>query len=94
MENRKSSNIFLTGQVLSSKMDKTVTVNVERIFQHPVYKKVVKKKRKYIAHDESNKCKPGDIVKIMLVRPLSKQKRWLVSELISSAPEEVREVKK
>jgi small subunit ribosomal protein S17 len=77
MENRKSSEIVLTGQVISAKMDKTVAVNVERIFQHPVYKKVVRKKKKYLAHDENNRCKPGDLVKIKLVRPLSKQKTFL-----------------
>lgn len=91
MENRKSSEIFLTGQVISAKMDKTVAINVERIFQHPVYKKVVRKRRKYIAHDESNKCKPGDLVKIKLVRPLSKQKKWLVAELISSGESGLKE---
>ncbi len=91
MENRKSSEIYLTGLVISSKMDKTVAVSVERIFLHPVYKKVVRRRRKYIAHDEKNSCKPGDKVRIKLVKPISKQKKWLVYELISSGVSEVKE---
>ncbi|MEN8154223.1 MAG: 30S ribosomal protein S17 [Acidobacteriota bacterium] len=86
MEKKNSRSITLTGQVLSIKADKTVTVSVERIFQHPVYKKTVRKKSNYLAHDEANKYKPGDVVMIQLVRPLSKLKRWLVVELISAAP--------
>lgn len=80
----KKVNTVLTGVVLSTKADKTVTVNVERIFQHPMYKKIVRKKKKYLAHDEANKCKPGDIVKIRLVRPISKTKTWLVIETQSN----------
>ena len=86
MEKKNSTIIALTGQVISTKADKTVSVSVETIFQHPVYKKTVRKKKKYLAHDEANKYKPGDVVKIQLVRPLSKQKRWLVVELIAAAP--------
>ncbi len=86
MEKKTNSGITLTGQVVSTKADKTVSVSVERVFQHPVYKKIVRKKKKYLAHDENNKCKSGDVVKIKLVRPLSKLKTWLVVEHISSAP--------
>ena len=82
----KRVEILLTGEVVSAKADKTVSVNVERIFQHPVYKKIVKKKKKYLVHDEHNKCKPGDVVKIMLVRPISRRKRWLLVDIISTAP--------
>ncbi|NWF98733.1 MAG: 30S ribosomal protein S17 [Nitrospirae bacterium] len=67
-----------TGKVISNKMDKTVVVAVTRLFQHPVYKKTVKRVTKFKAHDELNKCKIGDIVKIIEVRPLSKEKRWAV----------------
>ncbi len=67
-----------TGEVISNKMDKTVVVAVTRLFQHPVYKKTVKRVTKFKAHDEQNKCKVGDIVKIIEVRPLSKEKRWAV----------------
>ena len=86
MEKKSNSEIILTGQVVSTKADKTIAVSVERVFQHTVYKKIVRKKRKYLAHDEANKFKEGDVVKIKLVRPLSKHKRWLAIELISSAP--------
>ncbi len=92
MEEKKSVSIILTGIVASSKADKTISVNVERIFRHPVYKKIVRKKKKYLAHDETNQCNPGDVVKIKLVRPLSKLKRWNLIEVISKAP--VKEVTK
>lgn len=68
------------GMVVSNKMDKTVVVAVTRLFQHPVYKKTVKRVTKFKAHDEKNKCQIGDIVKIIETRPLSKEKRWLVIE--------------
>ena len=67
-----------TGKIISNKMDKTVVVGVTRLFQHPVYKKTVKRVTKFKAHDENNKCQIGDIVKIIETRPLSKDKRWLV----------------
>jgi small subunit ribosomal protein S17 len=83
---KKQAEILLTGEVVSTKADKTISVDVERIFQHKVYKKIVRKKKKYLVHDEQNKCKPGDVVRIKLVRPISKRKRWLLVEVISSAP--------
>jgi small subunit ribosomal protein S17 len=86
-EMKKRVDIVLTGEVISTRADKTVSVNVERIFQHPAYKKIVRKKKKYLVHDEHNKCKPGDVVKIMLVRPISKTKRWLLVDIVSTAPE-------
>ena len=86
-EKKKKVDTFLTGVVTASKAQKTVTVNVERIIKHPVYKKIVRKRKKYIAHDEKNKCKPGDIVKIKLVRPISKCKKWLVVNIESTALE-------
>ncbi len=69
-----------TGKIISNRMDKTVVVGVTRLFQHPVYKKTVKRVTKFKAHDENNKCQIGDIVKIIETRPLSKDKRWLVIE--------------
>lgn len=68
------------GKIISNKMDKTVVVAVTRLFQHPVYKKTVKRVTKFKAHDENNKCQIGDVVKIIETRPLSKDKRWLVLE--------------
>lgn len=67
-----------TGKVISNKMDKTVVVAVTRLFQHPIYKKTVKRITKLKAHDENNKCKVGDVVKIIETRPLSKEKKWMV----------------
>jgi small subunit ribosomal protein S17 len=64
-----------TGTVVSNKMDKTVVVAVTRLFQHPVYKKTVKRVTKFKAHDEKDKCQIGDIVKIIETKPLSKEKR-------------------
>jgi small subunit ribosomal protein S17 len=69
-----------TGEVISNKMDKTVVVAVTRLFQHPVYKKTVKRVTKFKAHDEQNRCTVGDIVKIIEASPLSKEKRWMVIE--------------
>jgi small subunit ribosomal protein S17 len=67
-----------TGKVISNKMDRTVVVAVTRLFQHPVYKKTVKRVTKFKAHDENNKYQIGDVVKIIETRPLSKEKRWVV----------------
>ena len=73
------------GVVVSDKQDKTITVAVERRTQHPKYKRVVKKTKKYKAHDEENVCNEGDIVRIMETRPLSKTKRWRLLEVIEEA---------
>ena len=68
----------LTGRVTSDKTDKTITVLVERRVAHPVYKKFIKKSKKYAAHDETNSCKIGDTVRIRECRPISKNKRFEV----------------
>jgi len=73
------------GTVVSNKMDKTVTVKVERVMQHLLYRKVVRRSKKYMAHDENNECRVGDVVKIMETRPLSRRKRWRVVEIIERA---------
>ena len=70
------------GVVSSNKMDKTITVNVERKVKHPLYGKFVKKSTKFHAHDEKNECSIGDTVKIMESRPLSKTKRWRLVEVV------------
>ena len=88
MDNKKKVTIIMTGEISSVKAEKTVTVDVERTFQHPVYKKIVKKKKKYLAHDKENKCRLGDVVKMKLVRPISKNKKWLITEIVSSKPSE------
>ena len=71
---------IFTGKVISDKMDKTVVVAVTRVVQHPLYKKTIKKISKFKAHDEENKCKVGDKVKIIESSPLSKEKRWVILE--------------
>ena len=71
-----------TGRVVSDKMDKTVVVAVERQTRHPLYKKTVKKVTKFKAHDEGNRCKTGDKVTIIESRPVSRDKRWRVLEII------------
>jgi small subunit ribosomal protein S17 len=73
------------GLVTSSKMDKTITVSVERKLRHPMYGKFVKKTKKFTAHDETNSCNEGDIVKIIESRPLSRKKRWRLIEVIERA---------
>ena len=73
------------GIVTSNKMDKTITVAVERKVKHPMYGKFVKKTTKFHAHDEKDECTIGDVVKIMETRPLSKTKRWRLVEVIEKA---------
>jgi small subunit ribosomal protein S17 len=77
---------ILQGTVVSDKMDKTVTVLVERRVMHPVYKKYIKQSKKYAAHDEGNAFKIGDTVQIEECRPLSKRKRWTVISPPAGAP--------
>ena len=73
------------GQVVSNKMDKTIVVAIEDSVQHKLYKKIVKQTYKLKAHDENNECRTGDIVKVMETRPLSKDKRWRLVEIIEKA---------
>ena len=73
----------MTGVVVSSKMDKTIVVKVERRFAHPVFKKVVKTTKKYKVHDEKNECVEGDFIRIQETRPLSKEKRWRLMDIVS-----------
>lgn len=74
-----------TGVVTSNKMDKTITVSIERKIMHPMYGKYIKKTKKYTCHDEENTCNEGDTVKIMETRPLSKKKRWRLVEVLERA---------
>ena len=70
----------LTGRVTSDKMDKTITVLVNRRVIHPLYKKFIRRSKKYAAHDEANVCKIGDMVRIVECRPISKRKTWMLLE--------------
>nr|WP_251206368.1 30S ribosomal protein S17 [Acetatifactor aquisgranensis] len=74
-----------TGKVTSNKMDKTVVVAIEEHVKHPRYKKIIKRTYKLKAHDEKNECNIGDTVKVMETRPLSKDKRWRLVEIIEKA---------
>ena len=81
VRNRRKEKI---GRVVSNKGDKTVVILTERMMKHPVYGKFINKSTKFMAHDESNACNVGDVVKIMEVRPLSKRKRWRLVQVIES----------
>jgi small subunit ribosomal protein S17 len=74
-----------TGIVVSDKMEKTVVVSIERRVQHPVYGKMVRRNKRFKAHDEMNEAKTGDTVRIMETRPMSKDKRWRVVEIVDRA---------
>ncbi len=76
----------LEGIVVSDKMDKTIVVRVERVVRHPLYGKVMRKHKKYHAHDENNEARPGDRVEILESRPMSKTKRWVLTEIVERAP--------
>jgi len=80
METKRKSRV---GRVVSNKMDKTVVVAVEATKRHALYRKTIKKSVKYKAHDAKNECGEGDIVRIIETRPLSKEKRWRVAEIIT-----------
>ena len=75
----------LTGTVVSDKMDKTIVVEVQRTLMHPVYRKFIRKRKKYMAHDSENQCGIGDKVVILESRPLSKRKRWVLREVLEKA---------
>lgn len=83
-ENRGNRKVRV-GTVTSDKMDKTITVSVETVKQHPLYKKTIKTSKKYKVHDENNEAKIGDVVCIMETRPLSKDKRWRLVEIVRKA---------
>ena len=75
---------ILQGTVVSDKNDKTITVLVERRFTHPLFKKTVRRTKKYHAHDENNEAKVGDIVRIQECRPISRRKRWMLVEKVEA----------
>ncbi len=84
MRGRRKS---MVGRVTSDKMDKTVVVVVQRLKRHPLYKKVIRVRKKFKAHDADNACQIGDVVRIVESRPLSKEKRWVVEEILESTAE-------
>lgn len=84
--NKRGMRRTLVGTVVSDRMDKTVVVRVERLVQDPRYKKYVRRRSKFMAHDESNACSVGDRVQIIEHRPISKRKRWKVQSTLSHEP--------
>ena len=87
MQGRRKTRV---GKVISDKMDKTVVVTVESLRRYPLYRKIVRRTKKFKAHDENNECRVGDVVRIIETRPLSKEKRWRVADIVSKG--EVAEV--
>jgi small subunit ribosomal protein S17 len=87
MSEQQSSNRTLQGRVVSNKMDKTITVLVERQVQHPIYGKFIRRSTKVHAHDENNECGPGDMVVVEQCRPLSKTKTWRLVRVVERAGE-------
>ena len=84
-ENRTTSRKTRVGKVVSNKMDKTIVVSVEDRVTHPLYKKIMRRTYKLKAHDENNECNAGDTVRVMETRPISKDKRWRLVEIIEKA---------
>jgi len=85
MSEQKKASRTLTGRVVSNKMDKTITVVVERLVRHPLYGKYVRRSTKFHAHDENNACREGDVVRIAECRPISKSKCWRLVEIVERA---------
>ena len=84
-ETTKSAGRTLTGRVVSNKMDKTVSVAIERVVQHPVFGKFIRRTSKLLVHDETNDCREGDMVAIVECRPISKRKAWRVAQILQRA---------
>lgn len=82
MSENKENVRTISGRVISDKMDKTITVLVERLVKHPVYGKYIKRSTKMFAHDEKNECQEGDLVAITSCRPISKNKTWMLAEIV------------
>jgi small subunit ribosomal protein S17 len=87
-QSERKTRLMKVGRVISDKMDKTVVVAVDFTVRHPIYKKSMRRTHKFKAHDEQNRCKTGDRVRIEETRPLSKEKRWIVREILYSASQD------
>lgn len=85
MSNESKKQRSQTGRVVSNRMDKTVTVRLERLIKHPLYGKYIRRSSKVHAHDENNECNEGDTVRISQTRPISKNKSWQVDEIVERA---------
>ena len=82
MAEPKSRSILKQGLVVSNKMEKTAVVQVERRIQHPLYKRMIRRRKKFLAHDETGQCQPGDWVEIIDTRPLSRRKRFRIRQIL------------
>ena len=87
-ETKSNQRKIISGKVVSSRMEKTAVVQVQRRFAHPVFKKIVSKRVKYKVHDETNDLNVGDIVRIVETRPISKDKRWRLLEVLERGPQD------
>ena len=87
MSDTQKSPRTMTGRVVSSKMNKTISVQIPRIVKHPIYEKYVRRSTKVLAHDEKNECKEGDLVVIESSRPISKRKAWRLHSILTRAQE-------
>lgn len=87
MANTGGNRRVLQGTVISDKAAKTITVRVDRLFKHAMYKKYIRRSKKYMAHDEMNDCRAGDVVQIEESRPMSAHKRWRVAKIVKRANE-------
>ena len=85
MEETRGRRKIRVGEVVSTRMDKTVVVTLDRLSKHPVYKKYIRKRKKFYVHDENNECNVGDVIRFMETRPLSKRKRWRLLEILEKA---------
>lgn len=85
MEEERGKRKRRTGKVVSDKMDKTITVAVERTVPHPLYGRVIRRTKKFVAHDEQNEARPGDVVEITETRPLSARKHWRLTRIVERA---------
>ena len=85
MSEQSENTRTITGRVVSSKMDKTITILVERLVKHPVYGKYIKRSSKMFAHDAENQCHEGDLVTVTPCRPISKNKTWVLASIIEKA---------
>jgi small subunit ribosomal protein S17 len=85
MSESKSIPKILTGKVISSKMDKSISVCIERLVKHPVYEKFIRRSTKLLAHDENNECNEGDLIVIESTKPVSKRKSWRLQKVLSKA---------
>ena len=87
MSEEKKNPKTMTGNVVSNKMDKTISVQIKRTVKHPLYEKFLKRSTKVLAHDENNECNEGDVVIIKPSRPYSKNKSWILEKIVSRAQE-------